>query len=311
MPPIKSKSPSNGFSRLTMIQEYFHFRKIAGKDIYVVDDHHRVLAPWALIRREHDRAPNLITIDHHTDVYEAFLRHAHLQTMDGSGDTLEVSRALVKRVDFRNDKSVRWAIEHLCHDEHIDTATMSDVLNYVFCIQLSDSSGNQSIEQQAYELDCQAKGPQLRTLQAPVRPMTYAEPDNHIFVIPHDCAIGCVRMPHTDDCVIEHGNMIIESVYLDDQLERGAEMSRCVGIPHLESQPYILDIDLDAFHSQAAITPSDPSTLYRLIRNALAITVATEAECVEELKFDNEPIDAEMLLDRLMEHIKEAVAVGG
>jgi len=89
--------------------------------------------------------------------------------------------------------------------------------------------------------------------------MTYEDPENHIFVISHDCAIGCNRMPHNDDCVVEHGNMILESIYLDDQLARGAEMSRCVGIDHLEAQPYILDIDLDAFHSRRAIEPADPS----------------------------------------------------
>lgn len=293
------------------IQDYFQHRHIAGKDVYVVDDHHKALAPWALIRRTLDHAPNLITIDHHTDVYEAFLRHAHLQTFSGSGDTWELSRSLVKNVDFRSDQSLAWAIEHLCHDEHIDAATMSGVLNYAFCIQLSDNGGNPSIEKQAFDADRQARWPQPQTLPAPQRPMTYADPPNRIFVIGHDCAIGCTRMPHNDDCVIEHGNMIIESVYLDDQLARGAEMSRCVGIPHLESHPYILDIDLDAFHSRRAIAPADPSTLYRLINNARAVTVATEAECVDELKFDDEPINAEMLLDRLIGHIEAAVASGG
>ena len=83
-------------------------------------------------------------------------------------------------------------------------------------------------------------------------------------------------------------------------------MSRCVGIDHLESQPYILDIDLDAFHSRQAIEPADRTTFYRLIRNAVAITVATEAECVDELKFDGEEIDTDFLQARLVEHIKAA-----
>lgn len=101
--------------------------------------------------------------------------------------------------------------------------------------------------------------------------------------------------------------MVIESIYLDDQLVRGSEMSRCVGIPNIMESPYILDIDLDAFHSRKAIEPTDPSTFYRLIRNAVAITIATEAECVDELKFDGEAIDADILLDRLMTHIKAAI----
>jgi hypothetical protein len=272
-----------------------------------VDDHHQALAPWALIRRRLIRAPNLITIDHHTDVYEAFLRHANLETYESGGDAWALARDLVRRIDWQDDPSLLWSIDHLSHDEHIDTATMSGILNYAFCIQLSDSDGNQSIEQQAYAADRQARWPLPPKLSPPRRPLTYRDPDNHIFVVPHDCAIGCTRMPHNDDCVVEHGNMIIESIYLDDQLARGAEMSRCVGIAHLEAEPYILDIDLDTFHSQQAIEPADCTTFYRLIRNAVAITVATEAECVEEFKFDGETIDAGFLLAGLIDHIKLAV----
>lgn len=284
----------------------FEHRDVGGKAVYVVDDHHYALAPWALVRRQLGRAPNLITLDHHTDVHEAFLGHAHLETYESGGDPWALARDLVKRIDWQDDQSLLWAIEHLRHDEHIDAATLSGVLNYAFCIQLSDHSGNPSIEQQAYDADRQARWPQPPTLPLPCRPMTYGDPGNHIFVISHDCAIGCNRMPHNDDCVVEHGNMIIESIYLDDQLARGAEMSRCVGINYLESQPYILDIDLDAFHSRQAIEPADPTTFYRLIRNAVAITVATEAECVEELKFDGEEIDAEFLLASLLDHIQAA-----
>lgn len=233
--------------------------------------------------------------------------HANIETYESGGDACALAKELVKRIDWQNDQSLLWAIEHLRHDEHVDAATLSGILNYAFCILLSDSGGNPSIEKQAYDADRQARWRQPPTLPPPRRPMTYEDPANHIFVISHDCAIGCIRMPHNDDCVVEHGNMIIESIYLDDQLARGAEMSRCVGIAHLAAQPYILDIDLDAFHSRQAIEPADRTTFYRLIRNAVAITVATGAECVDELKFDGEAIDADFLLARLVEHIKAAI----
>lgn len=289
------------------LSSLFKHLDFGGKDVYVVDDHHYALAPWALMRRRLGRAPNLITLDHHTDVHEAFLGHAHLETYESGGDAWALARDLVKRIDWQNDQSLLWAIEHLRHDEHIDAATLSGVLNYAFCIQLSDHGGNPSIEQQEYDADRQARWPQPTKLPPPRRPMTYEDPANHIFVISHDCAIGCNRMPHNDDCVVEHGNMVIESIYLDDQLTRGTEMSRSVGIDHLEAQSYILDIDLDVFHSRQAIEPADRTTFYRLIRNAVAITVATEAECVEELKFDGEEIDADFLLARVVEHIQAAL----
>ena len=289
------------------LSSLFKHLDFAGKDVYVVDGHHYALAPWALMRRRLGRAPNLITLDHHTDVHEAFLGHAHLETYESGGDAWALARDLVKRIDWQNDQSLLWAIEHLRHDEHIDAATLSGVLNYAFCIQLSDHGGNPSIEQQEYDADRRARWPQPTKLPPPRRPMTYEDPANHIFVISHDCAIGCNRMPHNDDCVVEHGNMVIESSYLDDQLTRGTEMSRSVGIDHLEAQSYILDIDLDVFHSRQAIEPADRTTFYRLIRNAVAITVATEAECVEELKFDGEEIDADFLLARVVEHIQAAI----
>lgn len=285
----------------------FKHQNVCGKDIYVVDDHHHALAPWTLMRRRFGRAPNLITIDHHTDTYEAFLGHAHLSTMNSQGDPWALANTLVGKIDFRDDQSVAWAINLLRHDEHIHAATMSDILGYAFCIQLSDSGGNQSIEDLAYDADRQARWPSPPTLQVPRRPMSYGKPDNHIFVISHECAIGCNKMPHDDECLVQHGNMIIESIYLNDQLARGAEMSKCVGLADLEYQPYILDIDLDAFHSRKAIEPTDPSIFYRLIRNSMMITIATEAGCVDDLKFDGEMIDAEMLLGRLMDHIKAAI----
>lgn len=285
----------------------FRHHNICGRDVYVVDDHHQALAPWALIRRRLIRAPNLITIDHHTDVYEAFLGHAHLETYESGGDAWALARELVRHIDWQDDQSLLWSIDRLRHDEHIDSATMAGILNYAFSIQLSDSGGNPSIEQQAYAADRKARWPKPPALPPPRRPMTYEDPENHIFVVSHDCAIGCTRTPHNDACVVEHGDMIIETAYLDDQLARAAEMSQCVGIPHPEAQPYILDIDLDAFHSRKAISPIDTTTFYRLIRNAVAITVATEAECVDELKFEGESIDADFLLAKLLDHIRLAV----
>ena len=107
------------------LSSLFKHQGIGGKDVYVVDDHHYALAPWALMRRRLGRAPNLITLDHHTDVHEAFLGHAHLETYESGGDAWALARDLVKCIDWQNDQSLLWAIEHLRHDEHIDAATLS------------------------------------------------------------------------------------------------------------------------------------------------------------------------------------------
>jgi hypothetical protein len=142
----------------------------------------------------------------------------------------------------------------------------------------------------------------------PSKPLTYAPAPNRIYALPFDCFIGCQAMPHNDACLVKQADEIIEARYLDDQLQRGSEISCCIGLPHLEAAPYILDIDLDAFHTRKAINPGDPATFHRLIKNAAAITIATEAECVdEEWLDDDDPMDAQELLAELLVHIDKAL----
>ena len=63
----------------------------------------------------------------------------------------------------------------------------------------------------------------------------------------------------------------------------------------------------DYFHSEKSINPTDTTAFYRLIRNSVAITIATEPECVEALRLDGSNVTASMLLERLKEHIKAAM----
>ena len=283
------------------LSDEFEHCFIKGKDVYVVEDHHQALAAWALIRRASERPPNLITIDHHTDIHEAFRGYACVEHYEGRADDEEALReGLVAQIDWNDDVSLLNSIGKLRHDEHINAATRSGVLDQAYCIQLSDSDGFQSLEQEAYDADRRARWPATPTLPVPARPMTY--------VIPAPCYIGCATRPHNDDCVTRHALEIIEARYLEDQLARGSEISRCFGLPDLEAAPYILDIDLDAFHSRKAITPDDSSTLHRLIKHAIGITIATERECVDELWHDeNDQMDSNELLVELMRQIEVAL----
>lgn len=291
------------------LNAFFTRHAIKGKDIYVVDDHHKALAAWVLVRRSLGAAPNLITIDHHTDTHEAFLGHAHWEAYEGRVKDQEVFRVgLVARIDWRSDASVAEAIGNLRHDEHIDAATCSGALGDAFCIQLSDSGATPSVEQLAFEKSMGENWPNPPTVPKPQRPMTYEPAANRVYALPFECFIGCQGRPHKDDCLLRQSDEIIEARYLDDQIARGSEISRCFGLPDLEAAPYILDIDLDAFHTRRAISPEDPSTFYRLIKNAVAITIATEAECVEEEWLDDEDqMNSDELLQELLGHINKAL----
>lgn len=262
------------------LERYFEVRRVAGKAVYVVDDHHKALAAWAKLRRGLDAPPYLLTIDHHTDTDDAFAGHASLTAFDNpSIDEQALAADLLAAVDWRSDASLADAIEKLKHDEHIHAATRSGVLAASFSIQLSDSSG-------------------------------YGEPNEQgLYVVPFKCAIGCSKSVYDDDCVIHHAVEIIETRYLDDQLSRLGEITQRLGFRNIEHMPYILDIDLDAFHSMKAANPDDATTFHRLIRGALAISIATEAEWVEEVWEDdaNEP-SVDRLLATVLEHIEVAMA---
>lgn len=291
------------------LNTFFMHHAIDGKDIYVVDHHHKALAAWALVRRSLGTTPNLITIDHHTDTHEAFLGYAHWEAHEGRVEDPEEFRVgLVARIDWRSDESVAEAIGNLRHDEHIDAATCSGVLGDAFCIQLSDSGATPSIEQLAFEKSMRENWPNPPSVPKPQRPMTYEPAANRIYALPFDCFIGCQARPHNDDCRVRQSNEVIDARYLDDQIAWGSEISRCVGLPSLEAAPYVLDIDLDAFHTRRAINPEDPSTFYRLIKNAVAITIATEAECVEEEWLDDkDQMNSNELLQELLGHINKAL----
>jgi hypothetical protein len=57
--------------------DLYDLRNIGGKRVYVVEYHHHVLLPWSAVRNEVTVAPNLITLDHHTDTHEPFLDYIY------------------------------------------------------------------------------------------------------------------------------------------------------------------------------------------------------------------------------------------
>lgn len=261
------------------LESFFVRYEIDGKVVYVVDDHHKALAAWAMERRKLALPPYLVTIDHHIDTCEAFSSHvAFAAYNDPSVNEEAMARELLGAIDWSSDQRVSEAISKLRHDEHIHAAIKSGTLAASFSIQLSDQDGYVEINE-----DC-------------------------IYVIPYQCAIGCNKNVYDNECAIHHALEIIEKPYLDDQLHRISEVTSRLGIPNIESLPYILDIDLDAFHSVRAVTPDDPSTFRRLVRGALAITIATEPEWVKEVWIDddNEP-SADRLLMTTLGHIAAAM----
>jgi hypothetical protein len=275
-------------------------------DVFTVDDHHHALHPWSIVRRQLDSPPNLITLDHHTDTITPFNKYLY-NNLDWRADMEPERATLLQSVDWRSDEAICSAISKLAYDEHIQTATLTEILNFAFVINLDCSFCTLSVE----EMDWEEKHPhylqrRLNNEKPPKPPFSYSAPENKIFCIGKDYSIGCSKEIHDNECYRRHCDLVIETEYLTSQLMKAGTMADGVGILDLQASPYILDIDLDAFHTQRAATPTDPTRFHDLIRHATAISIAIEEGCTQTLKVEGESISTEWLLESLYDHIATA-----
>jgi hypothetical protein len=129
-----------------------------------------------------------------------------------------------------------------------------------------------------------------------------------MYLTSSDCVIGCGKNSHDDDCARARSAQVLETVYLDHELAELNAMTDKDGVPRVEDGTYVLDIDLDYFHLERAIEPRDPATFYRLVRNAAAITIATEPDYVEDCRIKGSHVTGESLLARMKQHIELALS---
>jgi len=90
-----------------------------GKRVFVIDRHNNAMAAWALVRRERDKAPNLIIFDHHSDGVQYGIKA--LEFAKGK-NAIEVS-SMPELVDAL--RSVRAAADAEELDGQIDAASAS------------------------------------------------------------------------------------------------------------------------------------------------------------------------------------------
>ncbi|HDR9033383.1 TPA: UPF0489 family protein [Burkholderia vietnamiensis] len=252
---------------------------IGGKDVFIVQAHHHVLQGWAEVRRNNQgSAPALLTLDHHTDLEAPFDDHRYwtIHPNGGARDTAKVDALLpgmIDAIDWNIEATVLAAIDDLKHDEHIRTAVQAKILSRAFVVNLQTDN----------IVDSEVYG-------------TYGGCD----------ATGCTKSTHDNRCTRTRADRVLESTYLDHELASLTRMAQAKGGLGPEAEPYILDIDLDYFHSEKSIEPDDPTTFYRLVQNALAITIATEPACVRELRCSGSKITAKSLLARMEQHLEAA-----
>ncbi|MCA7967344.1 UPF0489 family protein [Burkholderia cenocepacia] len=257
----------------------FHDKmNIGGKDVYIVESHQSILESWAAVRRNLPAAPALLTLDHHTDTHPPFLGHRFRAAGGSLGTTGKTPMdallpGLLNNLDYKNEKSVLNAIFMLGNDEHITTAIEAGIVSRAFVINHMSSR------------------------------VAYLK----IYATTAACTVECQKVDHSD-CQAKHSAQMLESVYLDRALIDLNTKAQRDGAPAVEAEPYILDIDLDYFHAETSIEPANTATFYRLVKNAVAVTIAKESTYVLSCRDEGSTVSAAALLERMKQHIGAAMA---
>lgn len=295
-------------------------QSICGKNIYIFEDHATALIPWAEYRRHLDYAPNLFTLDFHTDTITAFNFYQCQQEFDNPNLIPgENSARLCAAIDFRDAVSIERAVEDLRNDEQIDTAIKAGILDYAFVVSyyghgMTDSD---AAPQKRFNVDMSEKQSDgmitLTCTEIEDSPDETVEntdlkiPDDKMIII--DCELGFEyqNINISEEEIRQHSDLAIESEYLNAKLKVVNEICRAIGQPDFMKGNYILDIDLDYFRTERSVAPKDTQTFYELIRNAQVITIAMEPYFVVQERLNGETITSDFLLPRLLEHIRKAL----
>lgn len=250
------------------------------KKMYICENHHRVLLPWAWIRQSHQEL-NLLTLDHHTDKIDAFCRY-----LDKHKD--ETLDALIAGMDFHDDATIEGAIKKLKNDEHIKTAIKCGIIRRAFIISHNGRCDEPPSNEFA-ELD-KAETLAKVTLGWIPWPKDQSYPDVDLYTV-----------GTAGDLDDENG---ISDEFLKTMLSKIKTM---VGFDIMQTE-FVLDIDLDYFHSYESLKRSDLTVFRQLLSAATAITIATEPDYAYT-DFDSGEIliDPEIILTEIIALAKKEI----
>lgn len=279
--------------------ELWKNERFTASPVYIFEDHNVGLGAWADIKANNETELILLTLDHHTDVHEAFIGWAY-QANNRNMDNVEpLIEKRLARVNVRDPQSVQEAVKELRNDEQIDAALRLGIFRLAFCFNNQHRNTRSIEEQQFYDSWAPEAIP-------PEPPFSYEVPKRKSFEIGEICAVGCERMPHNDDCLELAANQAIESVMLHRLIDTANGMARSADIEDVTKVPDVLDIDLDYFRTKLAVSPRDPKVFHELLRNAVVITIATEPKFVRMERLDD--VTSEYALERVLHHIEQALS---
>lgn len=237
------------------------------KQLFICEKHHHVLLPWAMTRKQRDDL-SLLTFDHHTDIHDAFLNHLYYHNKEKLDD-------LIEKINYKDHNSLISAIKILKNDEHIDTALRCKIINKAFVISFDgpfDKPASNEFESMHKDLEMKAKF--MMGLISLPKLQTYPKSDLYV--------VGTYEYIDDDNCISDN--------FLSEMLKKIKIMSH-IDITHTD---FILDIDLDYFHTYDSLNRDDLNEFRCLLAKAYAITIATEPD------FAKVGVNPETLLSKLI-----------
>ena len=219
------------------------------KRVYIAESHHYVIKEWF---RYKEQGVHLLSFDYHTDFFEAFIRKKCDPTACYKCSDERRNWYLSKHIPCHD---IDAAIKDLRHDEHIDFALRSVIIEKAYVFSYDDFSDKERVKNVCENGEhresakifsyCERYHPQ-------VQPPPYDE-------------IKESRMAKINTTDVVLGEVI-------QTFDR-------YGFDH---NNYILDFDCDFFRDKAAMCHSNLNVLEKLIKGAKAITIARESSCVDE-----------------------------
>ena len=247
--------------------------KVVGeKKIYIVENHHEVIIPWSEYA-SNNAAPVLLTFDHHMDTRSAFYMYSR---KIADLDWRTVRDQLIADVDINESSTILSSLEKLRNNEHIDFSLQTGMISDAVVFSLMDAG------------ICS----------------DYA--NNKIYYIDPCCTSKCKKSLHDDECQINVYDKVIEGEELLFKLNKVNKFIPGFFVSNRINKKFILDIDLDCFHTKKAIDAVDMSVFNYLVNNAEIITIATEGYYVELEKKDDD-INEHYLLEKLLVRIENAI----
>ena len=217
------------------------------KRVYIAESHHHVIREWFRYRR---RGMHLLSFDYHTDFKEAFIgKFAGPSTYSRERHNLY----LRKHIQCNN---VEAAIKDLKYDEHIDFALKSGNIEKAFVFS---HDINKFHDTRVLSIPTRSKP----IVQAGI--FSYCEVA-HPLASPH---------PYNDTTEAKMAKLIASDEVLNEVIKTFREYG-------FNQANYILDFDCDFIRDKAAMNHNRFQVLKNLIRGARAITIAREANCVED-----------------------------